>query len=239
MGEGSPEDDKKGVRKWARLLHRTMLIMTAKKDWATALAPLVKKYAKKKHPLKYRNNYQLLVEVVLSARSTDEHINNIAPALFSAYKDMPALSSANPRDLYPLLRGVTNFAHKADWLVRIAQQVKTNRGIPMDMEQLTELPGIGRKSANVIMREAGRPAEGIVVDLHTVRVANRLGVVKEEDPGKIEEKLMKVLPRDEWDVGMAMSFLGREICRPKPLCEVCLMRKVCAYYQKVVKKENY
>jgi endonuclease-3 len=137
------------------------------------------------------------------------------------------------------LRGVTNFAHKADWLVRIAQQVKTNRGIPMDMERLTELPGIGRKSANVIMREAGRPAEGIVVDLHTVRVANRLGVVKEEDPGKIEEKLMKVLPRDEWDAGMAMSFLGREICRPKPLCEVCLMRKVCAFYQKVVKKENY
>src|SRR3954471_23751370 len=124
--------------------------MTAKKNWATALAPLVRKYAKKKHPLKYRNNYQLLVMVVLSARSTDEYINEIGPAFFSVYKDMQALSGARPSALFPLLKGVTNFAHKADWLVRIAQQVKTNRGIPMDMEQLTELPGIGRKSANVI-----------------------------------------------------------------------------------------
>ena len=129
-----------------------MLAMTARKNWATALAPLVRKYARKKHPLKYRNNYQLLVMVVLSARSTDDHINNIAPDFFKVYKDMHFLSLADARDLYPLLRGVTNFAHKADWLVRIAQQVKTNRGIPMEMEQLTELPGIGRKSARMAQR---------------------------------------------------------------------------------------
>jgi len=72
-----------------------------------------------------------------------------------------------------------------------------------------------------------------VVDLHTVRVATRLGITKEKDPQKIEEKLMKVLPRQEWDAGMAMSFLGREICRPKPLCEICVMRKECAYYKKI------
>lgn len=211
-------------------------IMAAKKNWAVDIQPLLKKYKGKKHPLKSHNIYQLMVMVVLSARSTDEHINAIAPAFFSAYKDMAALSKARAAGLFPLLKGVTNFAHKADWLVRIAQQVKSNRGIPMDMEGLTELPGIGRKSANVILRGAGRPPEGVMVDIHTIRVVGRLGITKEEDPGKIEEKLMKVLPREEWDAGMAMSFLGREICRPKPLCDICLMKDVCAYYQKVVKK---
>jgi len=199
------------------------------------MQPLLRKYKGQKHPLEYRDIYQLLVMVVLSARSTDVHINSIAPAFFSAYKDMHALSLAAPPDLFPYLKGVTNFAHKAQWLVKIAQQLRSNSAIPMDMENLTALPGIGRKSANVILREAGRPAEGIMVDLHTVRVATRLGITKEEDPSKIEEKLMAKLPRQDWDAGMAMSFLGREICRPKPLCGECLMNGVCAYYKKVKK----
>jgi endonuclease-3 len=207
--------------------------MAAKKDWAGAMRPLLRKYKGQKHPLEYHDVYQLLVMVVLSARSTDVHINSIAPTFFSEYKDMQALSRADAKDLFPYLRGVTNFAHKAQWLVDIARQLKVDGNIPLDMEGLTALPGIGRKSANVILREAGRPAEGLVVDLHTVRVATRLGITKEKDPQKIEEKLMKVLPRQEWDAGMAMSFLGREICRPKPLCEICVMRKECAYYKKI------
>jgi len=204
-------------------------------DWAKALRPLLKKYKGKKHPLEYRNVYQLLVMVLLSARGSDAHINSIAPAFFMAFGDMHALSSAAPSDLFPYLKGVINFGHKAQWLVKIAQQLRSDGKIPLDMESLTDLPGIGRKSANVILREAGRPAEGIVVDLHTVRVATRLGITKEKDPEKIEEKLMKTLPRQQWDAGMAMSFLGREICRPKPLCEICLMRKVCVYYNKTVR----
>jgi endonuclease-3 len=206
--------------------------MATKTDWVKAIRPLLKKYKGQKHPLDYHNTYQLLVMVVLSARSTDDHINSIAPTVFDAFKDMHALSQAPPSELFPYLKGVTNFAHKAQWLVDIARKVGNNRNIPLDMEGLIDLPGIGRKSANVILREAGRPAEGIMVDLHTVRVATRLGITKEEDPGKIEEKLMGILPKDEWDAGMAMSFLGREICRPKPLCEICLMKKVCRYYQK-------
>jgi endonuclease-3 len=207
--------------------------MAAKKDWPGAMRPLLRKYKGQKHPLEYHDVYQLLVMVLLSARSTDVHINSIAPTFFSAYRDMQALSGADAKDLFPYLRGVTNFAHKAQWLVETAQQLKTNDAIPLDMEGLTALPGIGRKSANVILREAGRPAEGVVVDLHTVRVATRLGITKEEDPSKIEERLMKVLPRQEWDAGMAMSFLGREICRPKPMCEICVMRNECAYYKKI------
>ena len=212
--------------------------MVSKKKWAAALLPLLKKYKGQRHPLKYRNQYQLLVMVVLSARSTDEYINEIAPAFFAAYKNMAALSKADAPALYPYLKGVTNFAHKAQWLVQSAGEIKSDRRIPLNIDGLTALPGIGRKSANVIMREAGVMPEGIVVDVHTIRVATRLGITKEKDPGKIEEGLMGLLPAEEWDAGMAMSFLGREICRPKPLCDLCLMREVCLYYRKVVSKQK-
>lgn len=202
----------------------------AKIDWPKALLPLIKKYKNKKHPLDYGNVYELLVMVVLSAQSRDDVINKIAPPFFAAWPDMSALAKATPENLFPYLSGVRNFAHKANWLVSIAQKVKTDKGIPLTLEELVELPGIGRKSANVILRETHRPPEGVIVDLHVVRVAPRLGIVKDDDPKKIEEKLMKILPTDEWDAGMSMSFLGREICLPKPQCAACLMNKVCSYY---------
>lgn len=209
--------------------------MPVKIDWPVAIRPLLKKYKGKKHPLEYKNLYQLVVLVVLSAQSSDEHINALAPALFAAVPDMGALAKMEAEHLFPYIKGVRNFAHKARWLVGIAQEVKKDSAIPLTLEGLTALPGIGRKSANVILREAGRPAEGIVVDLHVVRVAQRLGIARSDDPKKIEEQLMKVLPVKEWDAGMAMSFLGREICHPKPDCPVCLMKRVCAYYKKNVK----
>lgn len=208
--------------------------MSTRIDWALAIRPLLKKYRNRKHPLDYQTIYQLVVMVVLSAQSTDEVINSIAPALFAAFPDMKALAKTNPEALYPYIHGVRNFAHKAKWLIAIAQQVKTDKDIPLSMDELTELPGIGRKSASVILRGAGSPAEGIIVDIHVIRVAPRLGITSETDPKKMEQQLMKILPQKEWDAGMAMSFLGREICRPKPLCEKCLMNKVCKYYAKTV-----
>lgn len=196
------------------------------------MVPLLKKYEHKKHPLEHKNIYQLMVMVVLSAQSTDAAVNKLAPKLFADIPDMKALAKLTPQLLFPYLKGIRNFAHKANWLVAIAQQLGTDKAIPLTQEALTELPGIGRKSANVIMREAGVPAEGVIVDLHVVRVAPRLGIVKEEeDPKKMELELMKMLPKAEWDAGMAMSFLGREICRPKPECERCIMNTVCAYYK--------
>jgi endonuclease-3 len=171
--------------------------------------------------------------VVLSAQSTDDYINKIAQGFFAAYPEMRSLAKATPEDLWPYLKGVRNFAHKSRWLVSIAEQWKPE--MPLTMEVLTAMPGIGRKSANVIRRGAGLPPEGVIVDLHVVRVAPRLGITKESDPKKIEEDLMKKLPQKEWDAGMAMSFLGREICRPKPECEKCLMNKDCAYYRKIGK----
>ncbi len=208
---------------------------TTKVNWPEAMRPLIKKYKNTKFPLEYGNVYELAVMVVLAAQSTDAAVNKIAPRLFSDFPDMQALSKADPQLLFPYLAGIRNFANKASWLVAMAQKVKSDQGIPLNLEALVELPGIGRKTANVILREAGKKAEGVIVDLHVVRVAPRLGIVKEEDPKKIEERLMKVLPREEWDAGMAMSFLGREICRPKPECERCLMNKVCAYYNRPAK----
>lgn len=119
--------------------------------------------------------------------------------------------------------------------MEIAQTVKKDSNIPLTLEKLTELPGIGRKSANVILRESGKEPEGVIVDLHVVRVAPRLGIATGTDPKKIEKQIMEALPQKEWDAGMAMSFLGREICRPTPKCEMCLMRKVCQYYENNIK----
>ena len=206
--------------------------MSGKTNWSVAIRPLLKKYKGKKHPLEHNNLYQLIVMVVLSAQSTDNVINAKAPGLFKTYPDMTALAKATPEELYPHLQGIRNFAHKADWLVKIGKELKDDNHIPLTLDKLTALPGIGRKSANVILREAGRPAEGIIVDLHVMRVAPRLGIADGKDPKEMEEQLMEKLPKNEWDAGMAMSFLGRDICRPKPECDRCLMNPVCAFYSK-------
>lgn len=200
-------------------------------NWPEAIKPLLKKYKGKRHPLDYENTYQLLVGVVLSAQDSDKNINNLGPALFEAYPNMTALSKATPDDLFPYIGKVRNFGNKAKWLTGIAQEIKKDADIPLTQASLTALPGIGRKSANVIMREAGAKPEGVIVDLHVLRVAPRLGIATGTDATKIEKQLMAVLPPSEWDAGMAMSFLGREICRPTPKCGECLMNPVCAYYQ--------
>jgi endonuclease-3 len=199
-------------------------------NWPEAIKPLIKKYKGQKHPLDYKNNYQLLVGVVLSAQDSDRHINQIGTELFKAFPDMAALSRATPETLFPFIGKVRNYANKTKWLIDIAQKVKKDSNIPLTLDALTELPGIGRKSANVIMREAGAAPEGVIVDLHVVRVAPRLGIATGTDPKKIEKQIMETLPKNEWEAGMSMSFLGREICRPQPKCEICLMNKVCAFY---------
>jgi endonuclease III len=202
--------------------------------WSVAIKPLLRKYRGKRHPLDYANVYQLVVMVVLSARDSDNHINQLAPGLFKVFPDMKALAAATPAKLKRAIGKMLNLANKSTWLLAIAQKIKKDSNIPLTLDELTELPGIGRKSANVILREAGKRAEGVMVDLHTLRVATRLGIASGTDPKKIEKQLMETLPQKQWDAGMAMSFLGREICRPKPKCEECLMRAVCDYYKRSI-----
>ncbi len=202
------------------------------------MRPLLEKYKGKKHPLLYRNRYELLVMVILSSQVTDDLVNQLSPALFDAYPDMESLSRATTEGLQPYIGKVRSFFKKAKWLIEIAQRLKSEKNIPVTMEGLTALPGIGRKSANVIMREAKVKPEGVIVDLHVLRVAPRIGIAKGEDPKKIEEQIMKVIPDEDWDIGMVFSFLGRETCRPTdPKCSVCVMNAVCHYYKRLNKSK--
>lgn len=203
-------------------------------DWLESFKPLFKKYGGRKHPLDHKNPYQLVVMVVLSARDSDKHINEIAPTLFQKYPSTKELAKAKPEDLYPYISSVTNFANKAKWLTLLAKKVGDDKNIPATLEGLTALPGIGRKSANVIISEMGGTMEGVIVDLHVLRVASRLGIATGTDPEKIEKQLMDTIPQKYWrHLGMSLTFLGREICRPtNPRCLECVMNPVCAYYNR-------
>ncbi|WP_293895194.1 endonuclease III [Flavobacterium sp.] len=201
-------------------------------NWAEILKPLIAKYKGKQHPLDYKNTFQLLVMVILSAQDSDANINKIAPALFETYPNLESLSVSNVEALIPHISKVRNFGTKANWLIEIAQIIKKDKNIPLTMEGLTALKGVGRKSANVIMRETKQPAEGIIADLHVIRVAPRIGIIPEtKDGNKVEKLLMQALPKEIWgEVGMAISFLGRETCRPtNPKHSECVVSDHCEY----------
>lgn len=200
-------------------------------DWPKELRPLIAKYKGKEHPLHYKNIYQLLVMVVLAAQDSDANINKVTVEFFKKFPDMAALSKANTAELHQYLNKVRFNGNKISWLQEIAETVKEDKNIPKTMKELVALKGVGRKSANVIMREAGVEAEGILVDLHVLRVAPRLGITTDGDATKIEKQMMQKLPKDMWgEVGMAISFLGRETCRPSnPKHSECIMNKVCEY----------
>jgi endonuclease-3 len=196
---------------------------------AECLDTLMKQYHNRQHPLAYGSRYQLVVMVILSAQDSDKHINELAPSFFQVYPSIERLALAQPDDLHPLIGSVRNFGNKANWLVKLAQTVQQDDNIPMKLNDLIKLPGIGRKSANVIIRESGGEAEGVIVDLHVLRVAPRIGIATGLQPEKIEKQLMAQVPKEKWnDIGMALSFLGRETCRPSsPKCPLCVMNKVC------------
>ncbi len=201
-------------------------------DWPSAIQPLLTQYKGKPHPLEYKNLYQLMVMVILSAQDSDKNINQLAPSLFKAFPDMQSLARADAEALFPYISKVRNFGNKTKWLMELARIVQDDKNIPLTMEELTLLPGIGRKSANVIKREAKVEPEGIIVDLHVVRVAPRIGIATGTDPKKIEKQMMEVLPEKDWgEAGMAISFLGRETCRPtNPKHNECVLRDICDYY---------
>ena len=207
--------------------------MFSNTNWSEEMKPLLKKYQGKKHPLEYKNIYQLLVMVILSAQDSDKNINQLSTKLFDAFPNMESLSRATAESLFPFISKVRNFGNKTKWLLELSQKIKKDANIPLTMEELTALPGIGRKSANVIMREAGVKADGVIVDLHVVRVAPRIGIATGADPKKIEKQIMDVIPQKNWgDIGMAISFLGREICRPtNPKHEECPVKNVCEFYK--------
>jgi len=202
-----------------------------KDHWAAALQPLLEHYSTTQDPLYSETLYQVLVKVVLAAQDSDAHINKLAPDLFAEFPNMEALATANFEQLLKHLSSVRFHKNKIVWLKDIASVVKEDNNIPVTMKGLVALKGVGRKSANVIMRAAGAKPEGIMVDLHVIRVSQRVGIVDAKDATKIEKQLMAVLPDTMWgEIGSALSHLGREICRPtNPKHELCPLSAVCEY----------
>ena len=202
-------------------------------NWNQSIEPLLKQYKGRQHPLDYKSRYQLVVMVILSAQDSDKHINEVAKEFFKEFPTMEHLAAASVEEIQRLISSVRNFGNKSAWLSALAKAVGTDSKIPHTLDELTKLPGVGRKSANVIIRESGDNAEGIIVDLHVLRVAPRLGVAEGTKPEKIEKQLMAAFPQEKWnEVGMAISFLGREVCRPtNPKCPACVMNSVCDDYK--------
>ncbi len=189
--------------------------------------------------LDYQNPYQLLVATILSAQSTDAGVNRVTPALFKHYPNATALAAANTEELEREIHSTGFFRSKARSLMGMARAlVERHRGeVPRTMDELVELPGVGRKTANVVLGHAlGVP--GLPVDRHVLRVANRIGIVRSDDPVEVERQLGKVLPPEEWTKASDTLILhGRRICKPTPLCGECVVREDCEYYRKVVSKK--
>ena len=182
--------------------------------------------------LHYRTPFELLVATILSAQSTDERVNMVTPALFARFPDAQSLARATAKELEPIILSTGFFRQKAKSLMGMAQQLVDEHGgqVPADMERLTALPGVGRKTANVVLGHAlGVP--GLPVDRHVLRVSTRIGIAQGDDPEIVEEQLCAALPKAQWTLASDVQILhGRRICRPKPLCGECSVRKDCDYY---------
>ncbi len=181
--------------------------------------------------LDHVNAYQLLVATILSAQSTDKLINTVTPALFARYPDARALAGADQAQLEKQIHSTGFFRMKAKNLIGMARAVVARHGgeIPSTMEELVELPGVARKTANVVLGSALGVNAGIVVDTHVTRLAARLGLSTQTDPVKIEQDLMPLVPRDQWAVfGQRLIWHGRRVCFAKnPDCEHCILAPVC------------
>lgn len=181
--------------------------------------------------LDHRNAYELLVATILSAQSTDKLINTVTPALFAKYPDATALAGADQAELEVMVHKTGFFRMKAKHLLAMARACVERHGgeIPDTMEALCALPGVARKTANVVLGCAFGKAEGVIVDTHVTRVAARLGLTAHTDPVDIEQDLMRLVPRDAWTaIGLRLILLGRRICTAKdPQHDRCLLAPVC------------
>lgn len=181
--------------------------------------------------LDHRDAYQLLVATILAAQSTDKMINTVTPALFAKYPDAAALAGADQAELEQMIRSTGYFRMKAKYLIEMARALVERHGgqVPDTMEALCELPGVARKTANVVLGCALGKNEGFIVDTHVTRLAARLGLTPETEPVKIEQDLMKLVPRDQWThFANRLIWHGRRVCEAKrPSCEQCALAPLC------------
>lgn len=183
--------------------------------------------------LLYRNPFELLVATILSAQTTDAGVNRATPGLFARFPDARALAAAPPEAVEPLILSTGFFRTKARSIIGMSKALvqRHNGEVPKTMEELVKLPGVGRKTANVVLGHAlGVP--GLPVDRHVLRVSNRLGVVRSEDPEVVEQQLTAALPPELWTKTSDLLILhGRRICKPTPECDRCPVREDCDYYR--------
>ena len=208
----------------------------ATKDAATTrriLAGLEKQHPNADTELNYRNPFELLAATILSAQCTDERVNQVTPALFARYATARALAAATSAELEPIIKPTGFFRAKSKSLIGMATAIAAQHGgeVPNTMEALVELPGVGRKTANVVLGHAlGVP--GLPVDRHVLRVSNRIGIASSDDPVVVEQQLCAALPPPKWIVASDTLILhGRRICKPRPQCDRCAVREECDYYR--------
>lgn len=188
-------------------------------------------YPDAKCSLTYRNPFQLLVATILSAQCTDERVNQVTPALFKRYPKPADMANASADDLEELIKSTGFFRNKTKSLLGMSNALvdRHRSKVPDEMDALVDLPGVGRKTANVVLGNAFGKAEGVVVDTHVTRLSQRLGLTEHKDAIKIELDLMDLVPRGEWTI-VSHLFIdhGRAVCKaPTPKCEVCVVNDIC------------
>jgi endonuclease-3 len=190
--------------------------------------------------LRYTTAFELLAATILSAQSTDQRVNLVTPALFKRYPNARALARATPEQLEPQIHSTGFFRAKSKALIGMAQALVKEHGgeVPARMDALVALPGVGRKTANVVLGHAlGVP--GLPVDRHVLRVSNRIGIAESDTPEAVEQQLCDALPPKRWTRASDTLILhGRRICKPKPLCDQCAVRDECLFYESVVSRQR-
>ena len=198
---------------------------------AKILGLLKREYPEAHCELDFRTPYQLLVATILSAQCTDARVNLVTPSFFARFPGPATLAGAEPPEVEDLIRSTGFFRNKAKSLIGMARGlVERHEGsVPREMDLLRALPGVGRKTANVILGNAYGLNEGVTVDTHVTRLSGRLMLSREMTPEKIERDLMELIPRKDWTlVSHLLIWHGRRVCiARKPRCEVCVLRKLC------------
>ncbi len=192
---------------------------------------LEEEFPNAKIALHYTNPLELLVATILSAQCTDERVNMVTKSLFQKYRKAKDYAAADLPELEQEIRSTGFYHNKAKNIKNAAEMLvqKYNSQVPRTMQEIQELPGVARKTANIVLQNAYGVVEGIAVDTHVRRVSARLGLTENQDPDKIEQDLMRIVPREKWArITDLLIFLGRNVCTAKkPKCEVCVLNKIC------------
>ena len=215
-----------------RRAKRLRIAKGALRDHAAEIfARLKKAYPDAHCELDHETPLQLLMATILSAQCTDKRVNMVTPLLFETYPTAQSLADAQQEKLEDLIRSTGFFRNKTKSLIALGKALvaRHNGEVPDSMAALVELPGVGRKTANVILGNAFRRNEGIVVDTHVGRLSLRLGLTRQNDPVKVEQDLMPLFPREEWAMlAHVLIFHGRRVCDARvPKCEICVLSDIC------------